>query len=65
MAWTNVNFVKPPTGVFVNTKIMDGKGERNVQPMKLQNNLWFTKSGNYVYYQPTHWEYIKESYCKY
>lgn len=65
MAWTNINLTKPPTGVFVNTKIMDENGERNVQPMKLQNNLWFLKDGTYVYYKPTHLEYIRESYCKY
>ena len=48
-----------PEGRLVMTKIDDGDGCRNVQPMKRSQRLWF--SGDmYVYYQPTHWRELTE-----
>ena len=44
-----------PEGTVVETKIDDGNGERNVQPLKRSGNLWFIDGGMYVYYTPTHW----------
>jgi len=45
-----------PDGVVLDTKIDDGHGERNVQPLKLVGRLWFLADGSmYVYYRPTHW----------
>jgi len=45
-----------PEGVVFMTKIHDQKGERNVQRLKRQGNLWFTADGAmYVYYTPTHY----------
>ena len=48
-----------PEDRLVMTKIDDGDGFRNVQPMKRSQRLWF--SGDmYVYYQPTHWRELTE-----
>ena len=46
-----------PEGVAVMTKIDDGNGLRNEQPLTRRGNLWWTDapSAMYVYYQPTHW----------
>ena len=70
-SWTQIRFLPPPTGVFVHTKVMDEHGERNFQEMKFERNLWWTRDGMYVYYQPTHWAYAepeykpKEWFCRY
>ena len=41
------------------TKIDDGGGVRNEQPMVRRGNLWWINDGEpgsmYVYYTPTHW----------
>lgn len=38
------------------TKIDDGRGVRNEQPLKRLGNLWWFVDGEmYVYYTPTHW----------
>jgi hypothetical protein len=45
-----------PENVVVDTKIDDGRGVRNEQPMKRQGRLWYFADGSmYVYYTPTHW----------
>jgi hypothetical protein len=52
-----------PEGVLVETKIDDGKGERNTQPLVRRGRLWFTGiDGNamYVYYTPTHWRHTDD-----
>lgn len=46
-----------PENVMLWTKIHDENGERNIQKLKRQGNLWFDDTGIYVYYQPTHWSY--------
>ena len=47
----------PENGEVVMTKIDDEKGERNEQPLKRSDNLWFFPDGSmYVYYTPTHWK---------
>jgi hypothetical protein len=53
MDWRPVSTA--PEGEVVETKIDDGNGERNVQPLKRSGNLWFIDGGMYVYYTPTHW----------
>lgn len=54
--WTELTKEIPKNGEIVNTKIKDDKGERNIQPLKRQGNLWFLPDGSmYVYYTPTHW----------
>ena len=46
----------PDDGAVVQTKIDDGQGVRNVQPLKRMGTLWFMADGSmYVYYRPTHW----------
>jgi hypothetical protein len=46
----------PPEGAVVATKIDDGTGVRNEQPLKRVGRLWFFPDGSmYVYYTPTHW----------
>lgn len=51
----------PPNGELVETKIHDFKGERNIQPLKRENRLWFIKDGSmYVYYEPTHWRELEK-----
>lgn len=57
-SWTSLQFTKPQEGVFVHTKIMDNQGERNHAELKWERNLWWSRDGMYVYYQPTHWAYI-------
>jgi hypothetical protein len=43
--------------VLVNTRIDDGRGVRNEQPLKRSGRLWWTADGTvYVYYTPTHWK---------
>jgi hypothetical protein len=57
--WTSVDFVKPPEGVVVETKIDDNKGLRNEATLLRRGNLWFVPDGSmYVYYTPTHWRYL-------
>ena len=54
--WIPVAEKLPPEGEVVDTKIDDRDGVRNVQPLKLDSNLWFVADGSiYVYYTPTHW----------
>jgi hypothetical protein len=43
-----------PEGREVLTRILDDKGERNVQKLKKQGRL-FWAGDTYVYYTPTHW----------
>ena len=46
-----------PESAVVMTKIDDAQGERNVQTLKKQGNLFWTPDGAmYVYYRPTHWK---------
>lgn len=48
-----------PNGEKVLTKIDDDNGERNVQPLKRDGNLWWVPDGSmYVYYRPTHWKHL-------
>jgi len=45
-----------PQNKVVWTRICDDEGERNVQKLKRQGNLWWLPDGSmYVYYRPTHW----------
>lgn len=45
-----------PNQINVMTKIDDGKGIRNEQPLRRDGRMWwFTDGSMYVYYQPTHW----------
>lgn len=44
-----------PEGVFLETKIDDWNGVRNVSLLRKQGRLWFMEGGMYVYYTPTHW----------
>lgn len=62
MNWITCKDRLPENGVAVDTKIDgDGKGCRNEQVLKRQNNLWFFEDGSmYVYYTPTHWR-IREN----
>lgn len=54
--WIPCSQQLPAQGKIVETKIDDSKGERNVQPLKRYNNLWFfIDMSMYVYYTPTHW----------
>lgn len=45
----------PQDGKFYLTKIDDHNGERNVQKLKREKNLFWDNSGMYVYYTPTHY----------
>lgn len=45
----------PPEGVLVDTRIDDMHGVRMAQPLMLSQRMLWTKEGDYVYYQPTHW----------
>ena len=50
----------PPERVVVKTKIDDDKGIRNEQLLVRSGKLWFFPEGDmYVYYTPTHWDYIE------
>jgi len=58
--WENTFDNPPPQGLVVETKISDGKGERNQADLKLVNGLWFFPDGSmYVYYTPTHWRELE------
>jgi len=66
MKWILIEFVPPPQGVFIQTKIDDKDGARNFQEMKFEKNLWWTDDGMYVYWRPTHWAHVDiEKYSKY
>jgi hypothetical protein len=55
--WISVKDELPTDSELVNTKIDDGRGARNEQPLKRYGPLWFLKDGSmYVYYEPTHWQ---------
>ncbi len=54
--WKKINESLPEEGKFVETKIDDEHGIRNVQRMKRQGKLWFVSDGTYVYFTPTHWK---------
>lgn len=61
--WIKTSESHPPPGVVVDTKIDDGDGVRNEQPLKQTANnrlWWFPDGGMYVYYTPTHWRYRQE-----
>ena len=60
--WKQISQTAPPENVFLHTKIDDKDGERNIQPMKKQGNLWFVMDGTYVYYRPTHWAFITDDF---
>ncbi len=46
-----------PNNEVVMTKIDDGKGARNEQPLKRIHKMWFLPDASmYVYYKPTHWK---------
>lgn len=50
-----------PDGVVVETRIHDGQGVRNEQPLKWRGRLWFFDDDSmYVYYTPTHWRPIEQ-----
>lgn len=51
-----------PDNVVVMTKRDDPwGGERNVQPLKKDRDLWWFEDGSmYVYYSPTHWKPLPE-----
>lgn len=60
--WMETKNVLPENQLVVETKIVDGKGERNVQQLKRRNSLWFFPDGSmYVYYTPTHWRLIPDT----
>lgn len=56
----------PPLGVVVMTKIDDAHGCRNEQELKRYQrephtrSMWFFPDASmYVYYEPTHWAYVR------
>lgn len=52
----------PPENLIVETKIDDVHGVRNEAKLKLCKKLWWLADGSmYVYYVPTHWKYIRDS----
>ena len=54
--WIPISKDLPDHAVVVLTKIDDGSGERNIQPLKRRGTLWFFPDDSmYVYYRPTHW----------
>jgi hypothetical protein len=54
--WRPISKLLPADGVVVMTRIDDGRGVRNEQPLYRDGRLWFLKDGSmYVYYTPTHW----------
>lgn len=56
MNWQPIS--SAPEGVVLNTKIVDGLGERNESKLKKQGRLWFLPDGGmYVYYTPTLWAF--------
>lgn len=55
--WISCDDSPPEDGVVVLTKIDDGRGVRNEQPLMKRGNLWWLADGSmYVYYRPTHWK---------
>lgn len=59
MEWIKVKEKLPPENLIVETKIDDEKGCRNQKKLYRYKNLWFFPDGSmYVYYTPTHWQYI-------
>lgn len=60
--WMLVADRLPPAGIVVETKIDDGHGVRNEQPLIYKSGLWwFTDMSMYLYYVPTHWRAKRES----
>lgn len=58
--WLLITAELPQDEIEVETKIDDGKGERNVTQLVRQGRLWFFPDMSmYVYYQPTHWRVTK------
>ena len=55
--WIAIDNEKPPMRKRVLTRIDDGRGIRNEQPLFLgSGQLWWLPDGSmYVYYSPTHW----------
>lgn len=60
--WVSTKDQLPERDVVVLTKVDDDKGERNVCDLSLDSNgmIWWTSSGMYVYYTPTHWRYLNK-----
>lgn len=58
--WTACKERRPPQGIPVITKMDDELGVRNVQVLKRKGRMWYA-DGMYVYYEPTHWRYLKEN----
>ena len=56
--WIKTIDRRPPENVFVETKIDDEDGVRNVQKLKRKGVNMFCADGMYVYYTPTHWRRI-------
>lgn len=57
MNWKTIN--SAPEGVIIKTKVDDVNGVRNEQTLIKQGNLFFTPDKSmYVYYTPTHWDYV-------
>jgi len=58
MSWETIDTA--PECKTVETKIDDGNGERNIQPLKRMGRLWFFPDASmYVYYTPTHWRQLE------
>ncbi len=58
--WISVKEQMPPTAKIVETKVDDGKWVRNIQKLIYDRNLWWLSDYSmYVYYNPTHWRYLK------
>ena len=56
MNWISIKTSLPPEGKVVDTKIDDGKGERNTGKLVRKGGLFFLPDMSmYVYYTPTHW----------
>jgi hypothetical protein len=57
--WVRCDIELPPKDLVVETKIDGGRyAVRNVQPLKLKDNKWWSEDGTYVYYTPTHWRKV-------
>lgn len=57
--WKEIKYCPAPIGTIISTKIDDGNGSRNEQRLKFDGKLWWLADGTmYVYYTPTHWDYI-------
>ena len=58
--WNNLQVIQPKDGILVDTKVDDGHGIRNEQPLIKKGNLWWDKEETMqVYYTPTHWKLKK------